>query len=372
MSDVLISKLEKFVRLGGYEIVRQIKRGRRKGKWTGISEAARRTRLSRPTIYSILNQYPEKPSKVKPKYMTTLEESEGFKRVEKMFKARISRGNWGSIVRTLKKGVKIIGYNKDPVSWTEKDYNALWYSEVFHSEECRGIGKMPAVALRQLMKATNNHNLLSKFKFNNPPEGKKKQWFMHTSDIKQIMPFIKDPETLTLLLLGISTGARHSGLMQITVEKIDFHDNVIQVYEPKVQEYVLKYPPVSVMKILERYVEDMNLKPTDPLFKNGYSWHVAQLKKAGRDAGLKKTITTHIMKHTFVSQAHRHGVSGSTISNQCGTELRCLVKFYRAEDESKLRSEMQGTSYTFKPFYQWITELCIFFRARYAELKAKQ
>ena len=369
MSQILESKLEQFVKLGGYEIVRKVKRGKHKGKYRNISEASRKTKISRPTIYAILEKYPEKPSKVKPKFMEELETSEGFKLIEKMYKARISANGWYIIRSTLKKAVKIIGYNKDPVSWTEKDYHTLWYHKVFHSEECRGIGKKPATALRQLMRATNNHNLLEKFKYKNPPEGKRKQWFLHTSDIKELLPHIKNRETLLLLVLGISTGARHSGLMKIRLEHIDFVDNVIQVYEPKVREYVLKYPPIPLMEILERYVKDMNLKPTDPIFKNGYTWHLKQLRNAGKDAGLTKTISTHILKHTFVSQAHRHGVSGSTISNQCGTELRCLVKFYRAEDESKLRNEMQGTVYKFKPFHQWISELCYFFRARYGELK---
>jgi len=123
------------------------------------------------------------------------------------------------------------------------------------------------------------------------------------------------------------------------------------------------------MELLERFVDDMNLKPSDCIFKHGYTWHLKQLRSAGKNAGLKKKISTHILKHTFVTQAHRHGVNGDTISDQCGTELRCLVKFYRANDESRLRHEMQGTTYNFKPFHEWINELSYHSRARYRELK---
>ena len=71
------SKLDTFIKRGGYEIVSQIKRGKRKGKFRGISKASEVTRLSRPTIYKILKEYPEKPSKVKPKYVDNLEDSYG-------------------------------------------------------------------------------------------------------------------------------------------------------------------------------------------------------------------------------------------------------------------------------------------------------
>jgi hypothetical protein len=75
------------------------------------------------------------------------------------------------------------------------------------------------------------------------------------------------------------------------------------------------------------------------------------------------------LKHTFVTQASRHGVSAENIVNQTGTELRTLEKFYRAKDEAKLRHEMQGTIYKAIPFHEWIGTLSPYFRARYGELK---
>ena len=94
-----------------------------------------------------------------------------------------------------------------------------------------------------------------------------------------------------------------------------------------------------------------------------------KLKKAGRKAKLGKNISTHIMKHTFVTQANRHGVSAETIVHQTGTELRCLEKFYRATNEKKLRNEMQGTTYKTTTFYEWVRKLGILFKARYGKLK---
>ena len=87
-------KLDMFVRLGGYEIVNRIKRGKRKGRWRNISKASRRTGISRPTIYKILGEYPEKPSKVKPKYVDKVEESEGYKRFAQKYEAKLDRNSF--------------------------------------------------------------------------------------------------------------------------------------------------------------------------------------------------------------------------------------------------------------------------------------
>lgn len=71
-----------------------------------------------------------------------------------------------------------------------------------------------------------------------------------------------------------------------------------------------------------------------------------------------------ILKHTFVTQASRHGVSAENIVYQTGTELRTLEKFYRARDEASLRHEMQGTEYNTTPFHKWVRKLSTQFKER--------
>jgi len=67
--------LEQFVKLGGYEIVKK----KRNGKWKNISKASKRTGLARPTIYELLEKYPDPPSKTVPKYVEEFENSEGYR-----------------------------------------------------------------------------------------------------------------------------------------------------------------------------------------------------------------------------------------------------------------------------------------------------
>jgi hypothetical protein len=132
---------------------------------------------------------------------------------------------------------------------------------------------------------------------------------------------------------------------------------------------VTKYPPFAVFDLLKTYMEDLGLCPDDKVFPSSYDFHVRSLREAGRKAKLRKNVSTHILKHTFVSQARRHRVSAEVIVEMTGTELRTLEKFYTGKDEAKIRFEMQGIDYDAKPFHEWVTNLSYFFRARYNQLK---
>jgi integrase len=170
--------------------------------------------------------------------------------------------------------------------------------------------------------------------------------------------------------MGISTGARASALLRIKVEWIDFYSKTIKVYEPKVNVFAYKYPPFCVFDILKEYIAEVNLSPEDQVFPRGYSFYVKAMKEAGKNAGIRRNVTTHILKHTYVSQAYRHGVSAETVVEQVKTELRTLLKYYQAKSEKKMRYEMQGTDFKHVPFHEWMGALSYFFKERYNQLKA--
>lgn len=362
------NKLETFIKKGGYDIVRQIKRGKSKGKFRGVSRASQVTGLARNTIYKILEEYPEKPSKVTPKYYDKLEETHAFRMLLQTFKGKIDDNHFKQTVRYMRICFRKLGY-KAPETWDEDDWRQLWNDPEFYSEECKGIAKRIGVKLRRIMRVTDNHALLDKFKYNAPPQGKRKQWFMHTPEIKKLVRELQDPECLMLTFVGNAVGARHQALTDTKVKHIDFHDKTLQVFESKTQDLVIKYPPFCIFELLEEYIKERNLQPDDLLFPHGYQYHLDRLKKAGERARLPKKITTHILKHTFVTQARRHRVSAEVIVDMTGTELRTLEKYYTGKNEAKIRFEMQGIEYQAKPFHEWYTELAFFFRARYQEIK---
>lgn len=370
--SISTQKLDQFIKYKGYEIVKQVKRGKHKGKWRNISEASRRTQLSRPTIYTILEAYPEPPSKTKPKYVDTFENSEGYRLLTLTYKKTISPSEWQQTVRDCLIAWRKIGGSsdnkKDPISWSIDDWREIWNLEEFYSEEAGGVLEQHATRLRRMMYSCDQAEALRKFKGKKPPQGKHRQWFLHDHEIKELVSKVEDKDTLLFIELGIATGARASALLRIRVEWIDFHSKTIKVFEPKVKTYAYKYPPYCVFELLRTYIEEKNLKPKDRVFPRNYDFYVKAMKEAGEKANLKKTITTHILKHTYVSQAHAHGVSAETVVEQVKTELRTLMKYYQAKNEAKMRAEMQGSKFEHIPFHQWLGTLSYFFKARYQEL----
>jgi integrase len=365
------AKLEQFIKKKGYQIVRHSKT---KKHWQHISEASRRTGLSRPTIYKLLEAYPEPPRNIQPKYVKTFEESEGFRLLELTYKKKLSPAEWRQTIRDCLLAWRHIGGSsnnkKDPISWTIDDWREIWNMEVFYSKEAGGILEQHATRLRRMMYSCDIIEALRKFKGKKAPQGKHKDWFLHDHEIKLLVDHIAEQDTLLFVLLGISTGARASALLKIKVEWIDFYSKTIKVYEPKVKVFAYKYPPYCVFELLKEYIEEKNLRPEDQVFPRGYSFYVRAMKASGKRAGIGSNVTTHILKHTYVSQAYRHGVSAETVVEQVKTELRTLLKYYQAKDEKRMRHEMQGTDFKHVPFHEWLGALSYFFKVRYNQLKA--
>jgi len=361
--------LDRFVKLGGYETV---KRNGNK-KWRGISEASRRTALSRPTIYAILDKYPEPPSKTKPKYVAEFEESEGYKLLKQRYENRVGSTTFSKRTRHIMTAWKLLS-KKDPISWTEEDYLKIWNTPQFIKKDI-GFYEIYASSFHLMMKLTNNHDLLSKeeFKGYKLPTGKKKEWFLREPEIKETATKHTKPDCLLFEFAGIVWGARASAMLGVKVKDISFYDYSIQLFEPKMKKkanpYVSKYPPLALFRLLRRYVEDFNLKPEDSLFPRSYTYYNKALRTVGGQANLKKKLSTHILKHTFVSQGHRHGLSRETIIEMTGTEDQTIKKFYLNVDEKKIRHETQGRELETKPFWKWIDEdIAPIFEQRYMEL----
>lgn len=365
------STLDTFVKRGGYE---EVKYSKRKKKWRGISGASKRTGLARPTIYLILAQHPEAPDKTKPKYVATFEESQGYKLLNKMFGKKLSASEWSQTVKDVRDAWLFLGgssTNKlDPVSWGEKEFTQIWSWEKFIDPLARGFEEHHGTKFHRLMRAIGRHDLLAKFPSKKRPAGLKKQWFLHDPDIIALMDHINTPDGIIYILRGVCEGARSSALIETQVKDIDFVDHTIQVFESKTRQYVLKYPPNVIFQLLARYVKDNNLKPDDRLCPSSYTTYNKALRNAGQLAKLGKTLSTHILKHTFVTQASRHGVSAETIEAQTGTDWKTLKNYYRAGDEKKIRHELQGAEYDVEPFNVWVERLAPVFEHRYDQLLA--
>lgn len=369
MSSKISKKtLDQFVKLGGYDIV---KFDRKKRRWKGISKASRVTKLHRDTITRILKEFPTKP--VKPvlwKYYEDFKESTGYQRME----TEIGHKRWFKDVERNALVAFHFLKNKDPVHWTVDDIRNLRRNCLkLRNPVTNDIDPDKATDLRRALRALNKYELLPALEIvPKPPAGKRLEWYLEEADLIKMIHQIQKPDTLLYFYTGITTGARHSGIVTLSPTRIKTARGEILIFEPKRKEYVPKVLPQCVLDSLNQYIIDFGFKGDQRLFPSSYSVYNKLLKRAGSLAGLTDTTTTHILKHTFVSQASFHGVSLDIISKQTGTEEGTLKKFYRAEDVRRVRHELRGEDYGVISFPEWVEKtLHPHFASRYKKIKEK-
>lgn len=363
------SNLERFIQKGGYDIVKQDS----DGSWKGISEAMRATGLSRPTIYLILKKNPEQPEKGQPKYVQELAQSEGFKK----FKLRYGGNkNFKAAEGVLRKAFVYL-QKKDPIDWNLADYEKLWHPDSpFFNATLGGVPEQYGIVFRNLMKASRKLDFLQMFHCVKHPKGSKKEWFLESEEIIRILGKFETNDCVMMFYLGIVKGARFSSLVEVKPDKMSLADWSMNDFEKKMlkkrgKAYVTRYIPEITMNLVQRYIKDYNIKGDEPLFTQSYSVYLDLFKAAGRAAGINKTISTHIMKHTFVTQAARHGVSAEVITEQTGTDWGTLETHYKALNPAKLRFELQGvvSDKAVVDFVEWIRGLHPYFVEAYERIQ---
>jgi len=315
---------------------------KKQGQWKGISKASKVLGFSRPTIYKALELYPEmpkNPKKIIPNYVQEFEGSPTVQSFRQKYEGTLV--DFKPSLSTGLKAWKILG-KKDPLCWNKADFEKLWHHETFRDSMTGKIRPTRAVQLRLWMRHIRRHDLLEEFKTKGlkRPKGMKKLWYLTLHEVKALMKAIDRLDILLLARVGLETGSRISALVTITPNTIDFENNVVMVYERKVKEWVSKTMRKEVMDMIRQYIEDHEIKPNERLFPFEPQTYRKQLKTYGKKAGISKTTSPHILKHSFVTQASAHNVSMEVISQQTGTDPQTLKDFYLFINPDKMRSEL--------------------------------
>lgn len=354
-----------FYKRGGYEALKE-----------SVTKASEVTGLSRPTIYGILEKYPTKESVTRPKlkYVEKFRESEGYKLWKQEMR---DHSKYKIMTSHIVKAFSFIG-NTDPIGWGREQFAQIWSPDSpFWSEELGGVHEHYATTFHHLMRVIERPELNNIFKGKKYDAGKKLNWYLHTEDIEKLVKEIEREDVLIYTLKGIVTGGRHSSIIRSKYKMFDLKDGVVRDREPKISKTLLRFLPQPSLLLFARYFKDFdfNSKPNEYIFQpkldrdTAYEYFNDALKEAGERAGLDKIVTTHILKHTFVTQASKHGVSAEVIKEQVHTELRTLDKYYRAKDERKIRHELLGEEYDVMPMDEWFEHISGIFQNRYDQLR---
>jgi len=361
-----------------------VKFDKRQKRWKRKAEASRRLGISRPTIDKILNLYPEgmplKPKKMTPKYFEDFKLTEIADRIKRFYWNAATNslsGRGEAVWRTAREASHVLK-GKDLIYADEDDYTVFWGTPDnpphpdFVNPQTNKLEFHKATALRMCMKLSKRGDLADDPKFTTKglkrEAGRKKKWYLSTEHIIRTIAVIKEVDTLILFLLGILFGGRFSALSRIKVSDIDYEAEVIDLYEPKVRRTVEKYLPTkTVLELLRLYIDDFNIKKR--LFKWGIYEYNKRLLRASVDAGLPFRMSTHILKHTAITQMSLHGVDIDVISDYVGTEAGTIVQFYRGGGEKKIMAQIRGEEYEFEKWSSYIERLMGYVLERYNYIK---
>lgn len=356
---------------------------------------------SRPTIYKALEMFPEAPARVKrgiPVYVEDFEKSKIVKKITEQEK--YIDAETGKLTEHAKR-IKRIAFELwmwkgqiDPIGFSMNDFKEAWKLDIFRHKETGRIVFQTASAIRVIM-SLSGIDPKSDAYFETKelkPEIVKRGWYLETEEIYRMIAGINEPDTLLLFRIGIETGARFSGIVSLKTSEIHYEQNFFSLYEPKVKKPVEKYVLKGTTDFIRQYVRDFAI--IGKLFRSSYGVYLDRLHSAGLRAGLFRVIgsktkkirykgkwkerkvavtegkvtSTHLLKHTFVSQCSLHGFDLESASEMTGTDPDTLRKYYVGVGKKKLKAAVYGII-DYEAWWLWIPKFDEAYKKRYAEIR---
>lgn len=361
-------------------------------KTKGVRPCAKKLGIDFKTLYKFLKAYPElpkRPSKLEPKYVEEFVDSEGVRLFKQKYQD--AQGKWKkkghetaytNMKTAWENFRKLEGKGRDPFSWTKEDFMKIWNMPEFFASATGMISPNYAVGFRYVMKAIGHTEYIELEEFGTKPlkagqKGKNKAWFLEEPHLIAMINAIDRPDVLVETWIGFVSGGRASSITEIRPQDILYEDHQISMYEPKRKQYVIRDFDIGTLHLLRQYIADLNFKPSQYLFSGSsplarYTYLLKWCRIFGKIAKIPKKVSTHILKHTFVTQASRHGVGLETVSDQTGTDPTTLKDWYKAEDVAKKRHQLFGEPYTFEPFGDFLKRMLKdYVLPRYEQIRGK-
>jgi hypothetical protein len=358
------STLQKFIRKGGYEIVDELggfpSGTRREGAGFYKELHSRLGFGSKPTLIAIKNDFPTR--KVAEDYLAEriphevrrvekYQETDAYRRLDKNMPLKLQKYK-SSIHRVLSRAHYMLG-NNEPMNWTPQDIKNLragriedydpktfesrqkiWKRYVYDEKKAEQGFADPinfefATQFRRAMRILELYELEKAFPHTPLRAPMKKDDWLRENQILSLITKIEEIDTLIAVALQMLGGARVSSVLEIERKNI-MNDRVME-YETKISQWVERLYDPSIINLVMDYVNHFNIQ--DRLFHFDSAELNRRLRKASKTAeisfGKNKYVTTHLLKHTFVTQASLHVVPLEAISEQTGTEVRTLKLYYR-------------------------------------------
>lgn len=136
-------------------------------------------------------------------------------------------------------------------------------------------------------------------------------------EIKSFLSVIQDPKYLAIASTLYGSGVRLSECLNIKLEDLDSSNMVITVRDGKGKKDRVTVFPENLLLVLRNYYRKSRVKPVTYLFPRKddsftqFSKRQTQsfIHDAGLKAGIKKSVSPHILRHSFATHLLESGVN---------------------------------------------------------------
>jgi len=140
---------------------------------------------------------------------------------------------------------------------------------------------------------------------------------LNQEEIKALLSVIQNPKYYAMAATLYGAGLRISECLNLQIKDIDSTNMVITVRDGKGKKDRQTVLSDKLIKILRDYYRNSKIKPDSYLFpslkdKNKpFSKRQTQrfIRKAGLDAGIKKPVSAHVLRHSFATHLLENGTN---------------------------------------------------------------
>ena len=151
-----------------------------------------------------------------------------------------------------------------------------------------------------------------------------------------------------MLELLYSSGLRISDLLNLTLNDIDFTNDIVRVYGKGSKERIVPlgdYAIIALKKYIFEYRNSLIKYPTDILFLNNHgnisrSGFFKIINRIALENGIEKEISPHVLRHSFATHLLEGGADLRSIQELLGHENMSTTSIY-----THLRSDLLKKSY---------------------------
>jgi integrase len=146
-------------------------------------------------------------------------------------------------------------------------------------------------------------------------------------------------EDIALIKLALSTGIRRADIVKIELGNIDLENRELKFWEHKKRRFWTVPLTIEVSEELRKYIKTKKKKSRflfDFCGRTAYN----KLQRALEKAEIKKQISFHDLRRSFMKTAKKKGISLKAVSQITGDTYSTIEKYYQNLDMDELKEEV--------------------------------